>query len=59
MERSGIHRSSTSAADSAGTRSVNIVGKGTGEASDQGDAKGVRGRAGAVQVEGQGEVESR
>jgi hypothetical protein len=40
-------------------RTVDVAGKGTSEASDEGDAKGMRDRADTIQVERQGEGKCR
>jgi hypothetical protein len=44
---------------SAGGGTIDITGKGTGKASNQGDTEGARGRTDAVQVEGEGESKCR
>jgi hypothetical protein len=59
MERSGIHRSSTSMLDSADGRTVDVTGAGTNTAGNEVDTEGAGGRADAVQVERQGEGDSR
>jgi hypothetical protein len=41
----------TSVVGSAGSRTVDITGEKTGEASDSGDAEGAGGRTNAVQIE--------
>jgi hypothetical protein len=47
MERSRIHRSSTSALDSADGRTVDVVGAGTSAAGNEVDTEGAGGRANA------------
>jgi hypothetical protein len=59
IKHSGIHRSTTSAVDSANGRTVDIAGKGIGVASNQGDTEGEGGRTDVAQVEGEGKGESR